>query len=293
MKIISGQASKELGYRIGNLLKEQVVPIEFKRFPDGEMYIRFAEDITDENVVIVQTTGPPQDSNFLQLLLLIDAAKDLGAKTIIAVVPYIAYGRQESRFRPGEAISAKTIFKLIRDIGIDFFITVDFHSPKLLETFGNQFLNLSAIPNLAEFLIRRNVSGAFSLAPDNGAIEFVKNTSKILNGDYGWLEKKRNRMTGEVIFELKALNVRNKDAVIFDDIISSGSTMLYAIKALKEQGARKIYAACVHPLLIGDAKEKILQEGALEIIGTDSIQSSVSLVTIAPLIAEKLKKWQD
>lgn len=255
MKIITGQASKELGYRIGNLLGEQVVPIEFKRFPDGEMYIRFAEDIKGENVVIIQTTGPPQDSNLLQLLFLIDAAKDLGAKSIIAVVPYVAYGRQENRFRSGEAISANTVFKLIKDIGTDFFITVDFHSPKLLETFGDRFVNLSAIPNLAYFLMQRNISCAFSLAPDDGAIEFVKVTSKILNGDCGWLEKTRNKKTGEVTFELKALNVKDKDAVIFDDIISTGSTMLYAVRALKEQGAKRIYAACVHPLLIGDARK--------------------------------------
>jgi len=135
------------------------------------------------------------------------------------------------------------------------------------------------------------MKGAFSLAPDDGAIEFVKVTSRILRGDYGWLEKTRDKVTGEVTFELKALNVKDKDVVIFDDIISTGSTMIHAVKMLRKQGARRIYAACVHPLLIGDAKERILREGALEIVGTDSVQSPVSVVSVAPLIAEALERW--
>ncbi|MFH0896579.1 MAG: ribose-phosphate diphosphokinase [Candidatus Bathyarchaeota archaeon] len=292
MKIVSGPASKSLGLSIATILGVHEVPMEYKHFPDGEFYIRFVEDISGEDIVIVQTTGPPQDSNFLHLLLLVDAAKDLGAKSVIAVVPYVAYGRQEERYRIGEAVSANTIFKLIRDVGIDLFVTADFHDPKLLESLGKRFENLSAIPSLAQYMLRYNLNGAFSLAPDDGALEFVKTTSKILKGGWGWLEKKRDRVTGEVSFELKALGVKGKDVIIFDDIISTGSTMIQALRALKEQGARRIYVSCVHPLLIGDAKENILREGASEIIGTDSFQSSVSTVSIAPLIAEALKKWR-
>ncbi len=292
MKIVCGPASSDLGLKIASTLKVHTVPMEYKRFPDGEFYIRFTEDISGEDVVIVQTTGPPQDSNFLHLLLLADAAKDLDAKSIILVVPYVAYSRQEERYRSGEAVSADTVFKLIRDLEIDLFVTANFHSPQLLNSLGNRFENLSAIPSLAKYMLRYNLNGAFSLAPDDGAIELVRSASKILNGDWGWLEKTRDKLTGAVSFNLKALNVKGKDAIIFDDIISTGSTMIHAVKALKEQGARRIYAACVHPLLIGDSKERILQEGALEIIGTDSVQSSVSPVSIAPLVAEALKGWQ-
>jgi len=292
MKIVPGPASIDLGFKIGQLLGAHVVSIEHKCFPDGEFYIRFTENISDEDVVIVQTTGPSQDSNLLQLLFMLDAAKDLGARSIITVVPYIAYGRQESRYRPGEAISANTVFKLIRAIGVDYFITVDFHDPKLLESLGNRFENLSAIPFLAQFMLKYDLKGAFSLAPDDGAMGFVKTTAKILKGEYGWLEKTRNKVTGEVIFELKTFDVNGKDVVIFDDIISTGSTMVYAVRALKAQGAKRVYSTCVHPLLINDAKEKILGAGAIEIIGTDSIQSSLKVVSVAPLIAEALKKWQ-
>jgi ribose-phosphate pyrophosphokinase len=290
MKIVPGPASSELGLKIGSLLGARVISMDYKRFADGELYIRFTEDIDDEDVIIIQTTGPPQDSNLLHLLFLIDAARDLGAKSITAVVPYVAYGRQDARYRSGEAISSNTVFKLIKNIGVDVFITVDFHKHQLLEDFGKHFKNISAMPFLANYMRKHNLSGAFSLAPDDGALEFVKVTSEILKGSYGWLEKTRNKITGKVAFKVDSLDVNNKDAIIFDDIISTGSTMAYAVKALKDKGARRVYAACVHPLLIGDAREKILQEGAFEIIGTDSVQSPVSIVSIAPLIVEALKK---
>jgi len=292
MKIVPGPASTDLGLKISQLLGTKPVLMEYKRFPDGEFYIRFAEEVKGEDVVIVQTTGPPQDSNLLQLLLLTDTAKDLGAKSIIAVVPYVAYGRQEKRYMPGETVSFDTVLKLIRSVDVDYIITVNFHSPDMLESLGKYFTNLSAMPSLANYMLRYKLNGAFSLAPDDGAIEFVKVTSKILKGDYGWLEKKRDRVTGGISVELKALNVKGKDVVIFDDMISSGSTMITAVKILKEQGARRIYAACVHPLLVGDAKEKLMREGILEIIGTDSVPSSVSVVSVAPLVAEALKRWR-
>jgi ribose-phosphate pyrophosphokinase len=291
MKIVTGTASKDLGDKISNLLGYQTVPIEFKRFPDGEMYLRFTGEVKDEDIVIVQTTGPPQDENLVQLLLLVDTARDLGARSVIAVVPYVAYGRQTQRHRPGEAISANTVFKLLKNAGVDFLITVDFHSPEILKTFGNSVQNISAIPSLAHFMMQNNLEGAFSLAPDKGAIKFAKTASKIIKGDYGWLEKKRDRVTGEVIFELKDLDVKSKSAIVFDDIISTGSTMIHAVTALKKQGAKKVYTACVHPLLIDDAMEKLVRAGAMKIIGTDSIQSSVSVVSIAPAITEALRRW--
>lgn len=292
MKLIPGPASIDLGYKIGSLLENRVIPMEYKQFPDGESYIRFTENIDNEDVVIIQSTGPPQNSNLLQLLFLIDNARDLGAKSIVVVVPYIAYGRQDTRYRSGEVISANTVFKLIRERKIDFLITLNFHSPKLLESLGNRFENLSAITSLANYMKKYNLEGAFSLAPDDGALELVKKTSEILKGGYGWLEKTRDKVTGEVTFELGTLNVKGKDAVIFDDIISTGSTMAYAVKALKDHGAKRIYTACIHPLLINNARERILQNGALEIIGTDAIQSPVSIVSIAPLIAGALKRWK-
>ena len=126
------------------------------------------------------------------------------------------------------------------------------------------------------------------MSPDKGAVELAEEADRVLGGRCGWLRKERDRYTGEIQVEEKSLNVKGRDVIVFDDIISTGGTIARAVKMLKTQGARRVYAAGVHPLLIGEAKTKILQSGAEEIVGTDSIPSSVRTVSLAPLIAEAL-----
>ena len=288
MKIIPGPSSTKLGNSIAEILGIETVRIAHKKFPDGESYVRFEGEVAGEEVAIVQTTGPPQDTNLIQLFILADAAKDLGAKRVIAVVPYLAYARQDKRFLPGEAISIQTIGKLLKASGIDELLTVNVHQEKVLEKFEIPARNISAIGLLANYFKSRGLEGAFALAPDKGASEFATEASKILGGGYGWLHKERDRYTGEVKTEEKTLDVSGKDAIIFDDIISTGGTTANAVKILKKQGARRIFAACVHPLMIGNAKERILQSGAEEIVGTDSVPSNVTVVSLAPLLAKAL-----
>ena len=288
MKIIPGPSSTKLGNSIAEILGIETVRIAHKKFPDGESYVRFEGEVAGEEVAIVQTTGPPQDTNLIQLFILADAAKDLGAKRVIAVVPYLAYARQDKRFLPGEAISIQTIGKFLKASGIDELLTVNVHQEKILEKFEIPARNISAIRLLANHFKSRGLEGAFALAPDKGASEFAMEASKILGGGYGWLHKERDRYTGEVKTEEKTLDVSGKDAIIFDDIISTGGTTANAVKILKKQGARRIFAACVHPLMIGNAKERILQSGAEEIVGTDSVPSDVTVVSLAPLLAKAL-----
>ncbi|MEJ2241062.1 MAG: ribose-phosphate diphosphokinase [Candidatus Bathyarchaeota archaeon] len=290
MIIIPGPASSSLGNNIANKMNVQTVDIITKSFPDGEYALRFNNDVNDRDVVIVQTTGPPQDTNVMQLLLILDAARDLGAKTVTAVVPYFAFARQDKRFLQSEAVSAKTLVKLIESCGVDRFITVNIHSEDILAKFKIPTMNLSAITLLAEHLKSIGLNGAFSLSPDKGAVELAKEANDVLGGGYGWLRKKRDRYTGEIQIEEKHLDVKGKDVIVFDDIISTGGTIARAIKMLKRQKAKRVYAACAHPLLIGEAKTKILASGAEEIVGTDSLFSSVSSVSLAPLIAEALRR---
>lgn len=290
MIIVPGPASKDLGSKVADSLGVEAVPIEFKFFPDGESYIRYTGSLRGENVVVVQTTGPPQDINLVQLLLLIDAAKDLGARSVTAVVPYIAYARQDKMFRRGEVVSAKTVTRLLEATGVDRFITVNIHNPDALSEFRIPAVSLSAIPLLARFVKGRGLEGAFSLGPDEGAAQMVEEAAEILKGGYGFLKKQRDRVTGEIAFEKKVFDLKGKNAVVFDDIISTGGTTAAAVKTLRSQGAKKVFAACVHALLIADARDRILNSGAEEIIGTDSVPSSVSTVSIAPLIAEALKR---
>jgi ribose-phosphate pyrophosphokinase len=290
MIVVPGPASQQLGRRIADVLKARIVSVIFKTFPDGESYLRLNGDVKDEEVVIVQTTGPPQDAHIMQLFLMIDAAKGLGAKMVIAVIPYLAYARQDKRFLPGEAISIETFSKLINASEIDRFLTVNIHEENVLKKFSIPTENLSAMTLLAKHFKSKKLTGAFSLAPDKGALNLAKEASKVLDGECGWLRKERDHLTGEIRMEETKFNVEGRDVIVFDDIISTGGTIAAAVQMLKAQGAKNVYAACAHPLLVGEAQRKIMQGGAEEIVGTDCVPSPVSVVSVAPLIAEALAK---
>ncbi|MEM3823903.1 MAG: ribose-phosphate diphosphokinase [Candidatus Bathyarchaeia archaeon] len=289
MKIILGPASKELGEHVAKLLSVQTVQVAFKTFPDGESYVRLEGNVQNEEVAIVQTTSPPQDSRLIQLALIADAAKRCGATKATAVVPYLAYARQDKIFLQGEAISIETIARMLKAAGIDALITINLHQAKVLEKFPFPAKNLSAIPLLAEYFKLKGFEGTYALAPDKGAMHLVEEAKEVLGGECGYLEKHRDRYTGQVSLEKKNFNVKGKAVIIFDDIISTGGTIIAAAKTLKELGAGQIYAACVHPLLIGDAEKRILEAGVEQIIGTDSIPSHVSKVSLAPLLSKELK----
>lgn len=290
MIVVPGPASYNLSNKIAENLNASIVPVNLKNFPDGEYNLRFDGELKDAEIIVVQSTGPPQDANILQLLMMIDAAKDLGAKKITAVVPYMAFARQDKRFLPGETVSVATVVKLVEACGADRFITVNIHSKEILKRFTIPTENLSAISMLAEHFKNRGLDGAFSLSPDKGAIGLAEEANQVLGGGCGWLSKERDRFTGEIQMEEKSFDVEDIDVIVFDDIISTGGTIAKALKILKNQGARKVYVACVHPLLIGEAEKKIIQSGAEEIVGTDSVPNSVRKVSLAPIIAEALSR---
>jgi ribose-phosphate pyrophosphokinase len=219
-----------------------------------------------------------------------DNAKDMKTRTITTVVPYFAYSRQDKRFRPGEAFSIKTIVTLLEACGVHRIITVNAHNPNVLRDFQIRVDDLSAISLLAEYFKNQGFDGALSLSLGKKARAVAAEANNVLKGGHGYVETRRDRLTGKVTVERKTLSVKGIDVIIFDDIISSGGTMIKAIKWVKEQGAKSVYAACVHPLLVGDAKDKIMMSGADGIVGTDCVPSTVSVVSVAPLIAKALAK---
>ena len=288
MRIILGPASAQLGQRIAEHLKTDSVNVAFKTFSDGENYVRLESSVQDEDVAIVQTTSPPQNNRLVQLALMVDAAKRNGAKKVTAVVPYLAYARQDKMFLQGEAISAEAVARMLKAAGIDRLITVNVHQEKVLSRFPFPAKNVSAIPLLAEYFVGKGHKNAFAVSPDKGAIYIAEEAKRILGGECGYLEKSRDRYTGQVSMEKKAFDVKGKTVIIFDDIISSGGTIVTAAKILMELGPKKIFVACVHPLLIGEAEKNILKAGVDEIVGTDSVTSSVSRVSVAPAISNEL-----
>jgi ribose-phosphate pyrophosphokinase len=289
MKIVLGPASKELGEKTAQLANVETIQVINKTFPDGESYVRLGSPVQNEHLAIFQTTSPPQEIRLMQLAFMADAAKRNGARRITAIVPYLAYARQDKMFLQGEGISIETLARMLNAAGVDELVTVNIHAEKTLKRLPFPAKNLSAIPLLAEYFVQKGYRKAFALAPDKGAMYIAEQAQRVLGGGAGHLEKHRDRHTGKTTQSAEGLDVKGQAVIIFDDIISTGGTIVGAAKILREQGASKIFTACVHPLLANDAEQRILNSGVEEIVGTDSIPSSVSKVSLAPLLSRELK----
>ncbi len=282
MYVIGGTASKTTAE---DLSKKQQIPLArliFKRFPDGELYIRILDDIYGEDVIIIQTTYP--DPNIVELFLLQDAVKEAGAKKITVIIPYLGYSRQDKKFEKGEPISAKAIAALI-SLNADEVITIDPHKEHILDFFSIPAFSCSAVPELAKFLKRKNID--LVLAPDKGALDRAKQASTIIGCDFDYMEK--TRIDGTTVeIKPKNLNAQDKNVAIIDDIISTGGTMAKSISELKKHGAKKIFVACTHGLFAEGAVKKLVSAGCDEIISTDTVVSEFSKVKISPCILQLL-----
>ena len=292
MIVIPGPLSMELGEGIASKIGVQAYPVVYRKFPDGENYLRLTPLVKDETVIIVQTTFPDPDKSMIQLYLMIDAAKDLGAEKVVSVVPYLAYARQDRRFLDGEALSLDTIIDIIDHLGTEELVVVDIHNEKSLKRLIKKrdinIVSLSAMKELANFLKKEGFEEAYSLSPDAGAIHLAETAAEVLGGDSGFFQKSRDKKTGEIEMIIKDLYIEGKNAIVFDDIVSSGGTTALAVSGLKRQGAKKVAAACTHGLFMGNAEERITEAGADLIIATDSVQSHFSRVSIAGIIADHL-----
>jgi len=294
MIIIPGPASRKLGEEIARALGVDAHPVEHRFFPDGESYIKYTSSVEGETAVIVQTTSPPQDTHLMQLFLMVSTANDLGAERVICVVPYLAYARQDERFLDGEAFSLDIVINMLEKAGADDLIIFDAHNVDSLQRMQKRHRirmeNLSATPLLAEYLKERGFRGAYSLSPDEGSVHRAEMGGEVLGGGFGFFEKQRDLRTGEIEMTVKDVEISGRDAVVFDDIISSGGTMAQAIAGLKKQGARRIAAACTHALFMGDAEKRIREAGADLIVATDTIETEFSQVSVASIISERLKE---
>jgi len=296
--LIVGPASQILGVKIAQELETEAINTEVKRFPDGENYLRInIEDetlIADKEVIIIQSTGPSssgnQNSRLMELFMMIDSVKRMGAARIIIVVPYLAYARQDKIFRPGECQFANVIFRIINSMGIDEFYSVDIHAPEVMDECSCKAINIDSMKLLADYVISKGANDIVVVAPDKGAIErskaFAKHFGENIPVDF--FEKERDVKTGEIKMT-GTLSLKDKDVVIADDIIATGGTMASAIKLARKNGANKIFAVATHALLLDQAKFRILKAGADEIIGTDTIDNEVSKVSLAKIIADYLK----
>jgi len=284
MFILEGTSAKNVAENLAKRLRQPLLHPVYKRFPDDEFYVRVLDDISGEDVLIVQTAYP--DQKIIELLIIQDAIHDAGARKITVILPYFGYSRQDKKFEEGEAISARAIAQHI-SFHADYVITVDPHKEHILKFFTVPAYSCSAVSTIAQHLKEKNID--FVLAPDEGAKERAKEAAGIINCDYDYLEK--TRINGATVkITPKKLDARGKNVAIIDDIISTGDTMAKSIKELKKQGAKTVLVACTHGLFIGGAQKKILAAECDEIISTDTIDSDFSKVSVAECIAAILPK---
>jgi len=270
-----------LAGRVHEILRNNLLVSDFKKFPDGELYTRILDEFTGDKVTIIQSTVT--DSDFVCLLQLIDACEDISS--INVVIPYMGYARQDKRFKPGEPISAHAI---ARSIKADKVFTVNIHDESILDHFDADAKNLDATPVIGRYIKNLKLKDPLIISPDDGAIGLAKSASKDLGIEYDFLDKTRH--SGEsVSMKPKTLAVKERDVIILDDIISTGGTMAQTISLLKEQGAHEVYTACVHPVFSSNAVLKLFKAGVKGIIATDTIDKGVSVVSAAPVIADAIK----
>ena len=295
--MIVGPASQILGVRIAQELGIETINTETKNFPDGENYLRlnleYESILQGKEVIIIQSTGPSanstQNSRLFELLMMIDSVKRIGPEKLIVIVPYLAYARQDKIFRPGECPFARVIARMINSQNIDEFYTVDVHNPQILEEFDCKAINIDSMELLANYIKSLGAEDIVVVSPDKGSIERSKAFARYFGESVPieYFEKKRDVITGEIKMSGE-LNLKGKDVVIADDIIATGGTMATAIELSKQSGAKKVYAAATHALMLGQAKYRIMKAGADEIIGTDSIDNEMAKVSLAKTIADYL-----
>jgi len=288
--IIGGSASQALAAEIARELNDKLCSVETKKFPDGERYFRIKDEIPkDESVIIVQSTGYPQDENLMEIFFILDILNDMDIEDITLVSPYLGYSRQERRFKEVECISAKATAKLIQTMGVKRVISINLHEESICQLYDIPVDNLSAMPTIAEYILNNfNDTKPVILAPDKGAENFAKEIAEILETDYDYLEKVR-LSPEKVETKTKSISVKNRNVVIIDDIISTGGTIVNAIEILKDQGAITVDVFCVHPVLVNDAILKINAAGANSVQGTNTLKSEVANVSVATLIADYIK----
>jgi len=284
MKVVAGSASLGLGKELATVLKAPIVDVAFEKhaggFPDGERYVRLLGDVDGAHAVLVQSTHPAE--KIVELFLLQDAIAEAGAKRITLVIPYFGYGRQDKRFEAGEPVSVRALAKRLQP-NADAVCTVSVHNPESLSYFDIPAKDVSGMPAIARYLKDREVD--LVLAPDDNAQRFAREVGEALAVDWDFLEKKRiDSYTVET--KPKRLDAKGRNVVIVDDVISTGGTIATAAKMLREQGAKRVVAACVHGVFAKDALSRL--QACDEVVATDTLLSPATKVSVAPEIAAAL-----
>ena len=283
--IISDDQNSPLAKKISLDLHAEYKNIELRIFADGESKIRL-DNMAKKNCIIVHSTYPPTDQHLMQLFMIMYKCKEDGAKDICVVSPYLAYTRQDKVFVDGEIITSNLVAKILACLGITKLVTIDSHKPNALN-YSFATIDLTAIPSLSSY-VKHNLTmnNPIVISPDEGGIERAKKFAGLINANSLSLVKTRDRFTGDVsISLLDQGSLKNCDALIVDDMISTGTSIMKTIELLEKYRIGDVYAICTHALLLDDAKQKLLNAGIKEVISTNSIPNEFAKVDLSSVIS--------
>jgi ribose-phosphate pyrophosphokinase len=290
--VLAGPASKDLAKSVSKILKAELIDVELKIFPDGESKIKIEDKLDGKFAIVVQSTYPPVDAHLMQSLLMVSKATKMGA-TVCATIPYLAYARQDKEFLKGEAVSMELVGNLFTSSGAKNVITVDVHSQIALSYFKVQAYDVSAVPLLADYFKAKTLFQPLAVSPDTGGSARAKEFAKVIGTTSIALPKVRDKKTGEVKIDPDAPELKaaiGRDVILVDDMISTGGSIVKATEVLLKAGCKKVLVACTHPLLLNGALDRIMDAGASEVVGTNTVPSQVSKVDVAPAICDQVGK---
>ncbi|MFA5832856.1 MAG: ribose-phosphate pyrophosphokinase [Bacteroidota bacterium] len=293
LKLFSGRANRPLAENIAHRLGEPLGKLEIQNFSDGEIWVKFIDNVRGADVFIIQTTVPPAD-NLLELLITVDAAKRASARKVTVVIPYFGYARQDRKDQPRVAITSKLIANLITKSGADRVICMDLHAPQIQGFFDIPVDHLYSSVVFVEHLRKQKIPNLTVVSPDVGGIKMARAYAKRLEADLVLIDKRRPAPNVVEVMNIVG-DVEGRNVLIVDDLIDTAGTFTNAVSALKKAGAKSVYGACTHPLLSGKALERINASDVEKILVCDTIplkveSSKIEVMSVAQVFAEAIER---
>jgi ribose-phosphate pyrophosphokinase len=293
--VFAGTASDRLTKAICERLKVPIGDVIVSRFEDGEVSVRFNENIRGSDVFIVQSTNAPAD-HLMELLVMLDAAKRASARRVTAVLPYFGYARQDRKDQPRAPITAKLVANLITVAGADRALTMDLHSAQIQGFFDIPLDHLYAAPILIEHFTKMNLGNLVVVAPDIGSVKMARAYAKRLGADLALVDKRRPKADAVEIMNIIG-DVEGKNAVLFDDLVTTARTLCQAAEAIRVRGAKEIYAGVTHGVFCPGSIERIAKSPIKEVVVTDTLQHEpgalgpqVKVLSVAGLLGEAVQR---
>jgi ribose-phosphate pyrophosphokinase len=294
--LFSGRSNPELAEKIADKLNVSLGEVELKTFANGETYVRYDDSIRGSDAFIIQSGSPPVNDHLLELLIMVQAAKLASAKRITAVVPWYPYSRQDKKSRPREPITARLVADFLEAAGVDRVLTMDLHAGQIQGFFNVPVDHMTALPLFATYFRDKGLFGenVVAVSPDPGRAKMARRFGQMLEADLAIMNKARPEHDTAEVSEVIG-NVDGKVAIMSDDIIVTGGTLIAGAKALKEAGATEVYACATHGLFPGNAFEKIVASELAEVTVTDTVPidklnrpEKIRDVSVSKLLAETI-----